>query len=581
MEEKEKEEMVNEEEEEEKRGNFFVENEERLAQITLPTPGARDLISSDNKTLLQKALNKPSGHIPSEKREGEMTKGLKKLEKKKEEPKDTKKEKVLVVEDNKLVQKVLNCHLTNLGYVKIFMADNGEEGVKLFEQEHPDIILLDLFMPVMDGGECCAKIRKLPLGANVPIIGVTAHDDQKEIGKFLDNGMNGVLTKPVKKSQLERVMNRFVGDAAGQAVYTKENWMAVVSKKQPPPAQAKVLVVEDNKLIQKVMEVLLTRLKFNQDNITFCSNGKEAIAAISETPFDIIFMDLYMPEMDGVEATAEIRKHSSGANIPIIACTGHAIESDTKLCVRYGMNDLILKPVKEKALVTILRRYGFSVSLPKKKKPQQEQRGPVSNLMRDASFANMTDLNRQRAISNSDFRDIAAPNVKRENSQDGGLPLIATSSASESGDDSEYPSLLRTKAASQAHFPIIHMPDEEKIDLTGVRLTKMMPVENDDDEADVITFTSEDIRSVFRKHSSIFIEGALDENSGKVPDVFGDGEESDAEPVPFSLQNILQRNDLDKGSKLDMMWNDYLLTEGSFAGGDLSDNEDSAVEAFE
>ena len=146
----------------------------------------------------------------------------------------------------------------------------------------------DLYMPVMNGGECCAKIRSLPGGANVPIIGVTAHDDKEEMGRFLDNGMNGCLTKPVNAKQLKRVLNRFTGDVAGAAVYTKKNWMEVVHSKKPPPEKARILVVEDNLMIQSVMRSLLKRLKY--ENVSVCNNGREAISAVSADSYDIIFM---------------------------------------------------------------------------------------------------------------------------------------------------------------------------------------------------------------------------------------------------------------------------------------------------
>jgi two-component system sensor histidine kinase/response regulator len=143
-------------------------------------------------------------------------------------------------------------------------------------------------MPVMNGGECCAKIRSLPGGANVPIIGVTAHDDKEEMGKFLDNGMNGCLTKPVNAKQLKRVLNRFTGDVAGTAVYTKKNWMEVIHSKKPSPDKARILLVEDNLMIQTVMRSLLKRLKY--ENISACNNGKEAISAVSAEHYDLIFM---------------------------------------------------------------------------------------------------------------------------------------------------------------------------------------------------------------------------------------------------------------------------------------------------
>eukprot|EP00008_Paramoeba_atlantica_P003911 CAMPEP_0201490676 /NCGR_PEP_ID=MMETSP0151_2-20130828/26963_1 /ASSEMBLY_ACC=CAM_ASM_000257 /TAXON_ID=200890 /ORGANISM="Paramoeba atlantica, Strain 621/1 / CCAP 1560/9" /LENGTH=537 /DNA_ID=CAMNT_0047876717 /DNA_START=253 /DNA_END=1866 /DNA_ORIENTATION=+ len=525
----------------------------------------REMLEEEKPGIIARLVGKEKKHIKPEVREKKMTKLNEKLH---DSPRTTKNLdiKILVVEDNDLIQQVMGRLLTKIGYPNIVFASNGEEGFEKFQSELPNIIFLDLFMPVMDGGECCAKIRSLKTGTNVPIIGVTAHDDKDEVGDFLDNGMNGVLTKPVGVKQLKRVMNRFTGDAAGKAVYTKQNWMAVVSSKKPPPERTRVLVTEDNQMIQAVMKSLLNRLKYK--NVHFCSNGKEAIAALEEDDYDIIFMDLYMPECDGVEATAEIRKMKMGANIPIIACTGHAIESDAKLCVEYGMNDLILKPVTMNSLITILRRYGFQAQAPKKKKKQGE-------LMRDSSFISMTGLGRQRAISQSEFREMtpAGTSLPQPLSSVEDLQPIMP-------EESEFAlcTLRRQDAISSAKFPEMKDPSEDdRIDLTGVRLTTRCPAE-DDEEADTITFTpenSKDIRSYFRRQSSIFIEGVLKKVKEGGEEFEEDIDYSDDRvDEPFSLQNIMMREDLSSNSKMDLIWKDYELTEGSFIACGMSSDEE-------
>tara|TARA_R110002050_G_scaffold25299_11_gene67469 strand:+ start:771 stop:1250 length:480 start_codon:yes stop_codon:yes gene_type:complete len=144
-------------------------------------------------------------------------------------------------------------------------------------------------MPVMDGIKATEQIRSIvPDGVNVPIVAVTAHDGKDDMGRSLDNGMNGVLQKPIGVKQLKRVLNRFTGEGAGKAVFTKQNFMELATSKKPPPESTRVLVAEDNKMIQLVMKKLLAALKYT--DVTMCYDGKAAVDAMSILPYDIIFM---------------------------------------------------------------------------------------------------------------------------------------------------------------------------------------------------------------------------------------------------------------------------------------------------
>ncbi|MEW5884945.1 MAG: response regulator, partial [Armatimonadota bacterium] len=228
-------------------------------------------------------------------------------------------------------------------------AASAQEAIGLMESsdEPYKAFILDMQMPKMDGTELARHIRADSAHRDAPIVLLTSIGtyvaEREEVGDLFDY----ILAKPVRKSQL---YNAIAG------IFGIEIARASAEATHQSSRSAKVLVVEDNAVNRKVAARLLERLGHEVD----CAcNGKEALGMAQMNSYDLIFMDVQMPEMDGYAATAAIREWQQrhGIATPIIAMTAHAMEGDREKCLEAGMDDYLSKPVTLNRLADMLERW--------------------------------------------------------------------------------------------------------------------------------------------------------------------------------------------------------------------------------
>lgn len=258
--------------------------------------------------------------------------------------------KVLVAEDNRinqiLVKKVLNKH-----HFEVELVENGAKAIEALAREHFDILLLDLHMPIMDGYKAAQSIRSSEeVYSTIPIIALTAAAIKGEEEKCMAHGMDDYVTKPFKADVLLSAIENLLSGDTDEKIQTKE-------EEDPMDIDPlKILVVEDNKVNQILAKSVLVKEGFD---VTIATNGKEAVDITQESYYDLIFMDLHMPVMDGFQATEQIRQNHDNKcqNQPIIALTGANANNEQKNCLDIGMTDFMTKPFKQKELLKIIHKY--------------------------------------------------------------------------------------------------------------------------------------------------------------------------------------------------------------------------------
>jgi signal transduction histidine kinase/DNA-binding response OmpR family regulator len=254
---------------------------------------------------------------------------------------------ILMVEDNYISQKVAKSALLREGYRDIEIAENGKIAVKMFSEKNYHIVLMDIRMPVMDGLEATEKFREIEQNdltrTPTTIVAFTAYAIEGDRERFISAGMDDYIAKPFQPEELIRVIEKY---ALRHRFRTQR--------------RLKILLAEDNKINQKVASKTLESFGHQVDVV---ENGLEAVDKVKQNQYDLIMMDLEMPEMDGIEATRVIRKLESenlreGPNrkhIKIVALTAHSTTEDKARCQEAGMDDYISKPFRQSEIARALQ----------------------------------------------------------------------------------------------------------------------------------------------------------------------------------------------------------------------------------
>src|SRR5882672_10496952 len=271
--------------------------------------------------------------------------------------------RVLIVDDLEMNRRVLESELKSWG-AECTSVEGGRQALAALEQAFAagrpfHVALIDHLIPDVDGAEFGQMLHADPRFGELRLILLTLSEQLGSARELLERGFSAYLTKPVVRSRLLR-------EAMGRALLP---WTAPPPKladasQEPAEAVAaaagnliRVLVVEDNSVNQLVAVRLLERLGCRVD---VAANGAEAVQMATRLPYGLIFMDCHMPEMDGFEATLEIRRRERELGLtamPIVALTASVLQEDRDRCVSAGMDDIIGKPVQPAELAQILRRF--------------------------------------------------------------------------------------------------------------------------------------------------------------------------------------------------------------------------------
>ena len=240
------------------------------------------------------------------------------------------------------------------------LAESGEQALDLLQQQAQEnqtpftIAILDLQMPKMDGTQLCKRIRENPDYHDMKLVLLTSQGQRGDAKKMKALGFTGYLNKPVNQSELFNALLLVSGitdNRPGTHLITR------YSSYDEDKFNAKILLVEDMETNQKIAKGMLQKLGLQVD---IASNGIEAVYALKQNAFDLIFMDCQMPVMDGYEATEHIRSSRffvKNTDIPIVAMTANAMQGDREKCLSVGMNGYISKPIDPNKLLQVLQKW--------------------------------------------------------------------------------------------------------------------------------------------------------------------------------------------------------------------------------
>ena len=210
-------------------------------------------------------------------------------------------------------------------------------------------------MPLMDGFELAARIQSDPQLSGAAIILLTSSEARGDLARCRNLRISGRLTKPVRRAELLAAVQRALGRTADRGDREAPPSSGPLPQETRPCAH--VLLAEDNVVNQRLALRILEKAGYR---VAVAGNGLEAWKALEEQPFDLVLMDVQMPRMDGFEAAAAIRRkeRGSGAHIPIIAMTAHAMTGDRERCLACGMDACISKPIRARDLLDLISKYG-------------------------------------------------------------------------------------------------------------------------------------------------------------------------------------------------------------------------------
>jgi signal transduction histidine kinase/CheY-like chemotaxis protein len=261
--------------------------------------------------------------------------------------------KILVVDDNFTNRCILKNQLESWKLVPV-IASSGKEALNIISScSDFDLVLTDMQMPEMDGYEFARKTKELY--PKIPIILLSSVGADKV--PTHSQVFSSVLTKPIRQEALCKLILHQLGtDSQAQEEASPVKKLSPQFANEHPLS---ILVAEDNIVNQKLAMRVLEKLGYQP---ALAGNGLEVLEKIKDNPFDLILMDIQMPEMDGIEATRTIRGYNDRQPL-IIAMTANAMEEDRDICLRSGMNDFLAKPLKPGDLVTLLEKWSAHTQL--------------------------------------------------------------------------------------------------------------------------------------------------------------------------------------------------------------------------
>lgn len=271
--------------------------------------------------------------------------------------------RVLIVDDNATNRRILSEILTNWKMQPVTVASVGDaiaELRKKAEQSNPyALVLTDAKMPDIDGFELARQIHENPVLCRAMVMMLTSADRPGDIKRCDALGVSAYLIKPIKQSELLEAILVSVGGQSSLAGSLEKSPITARTTSRP----RKVLLAEDSLINQKLAIGLLEKWGHS---ITVANNGHEAVRLSGQQDFDLVLMDVQMPELDGLDATRAIRlrEQVTGVHLPILAMTAHAMKGDRERCLEVGMDDYLVKPIHAEHLFSAIERIGNATAAP-------------------------------------------------------------------------------------------------------------------------------------------------------------------------------------------------------------------------
>jgi len=245
--------------------------------------------------------------------------------------------KILYVEDSDDIVYMLKLRLEREGY-EVLIAVDGKEGIYLANNRNPDLILMDLELPVLDGWEASKHLKKDPNTKHIPIIALSARVMEGDRSRAIDAGCDDFDSKPVDFDSLMKKIHSFLPDESEPVNESK----VVVDD------QRKILIVDDDENIRYTLLKYLKREGFT--NLVMAENGKIALDKLNDNDFDLVLLDLKMPVMDGIEALRDIKSDDNLRHIPVIMISAEDEIENVTQCIEIGAEGFLSKPFNSKLL---------------------------------------------------------------------------------------------------------------------------------------------------------------------------------------------------------------------------------------
>jgi two-component system sensor histidine kinase/response regulator len=300
--------------------------------------------------------------------------------------------RILVIDDNATNREILGGMLAECG-LEVTLADSGEEALAIVDSHRGyfSLALVDQQMPGMDGFTFVERLRASPGRCDVTVMMLTPRGRTSDAARCEQTSVTASLFKPVVQSELLTTILTALGLRSPENVVIEPRNAQGSNEKADP---LRILIAEDIAENQAVLNGLLRSRGYVAETV---SNGREVLAALEAKTFDLVLMDIQMPQLDGIEATAAIRakEKASGAHLPIIAVTAYAMPEDRVRCLEAGMDAYLSKPILAHELFDAIERF-----TPSGKHLDQPRTSPAENPIDTRKHAEPDKAEETRQISN-------------------------------------------------------------------------------------------------------------------------------------------------------------------------------------
>jgi len=255
--------------------------------------------------------------------------------------------RMLIVDDNQTNRRILREMLAAEG-VNVDEASTAADGLDALRRTCYDLAILDVQMPDMDGFQLATAVRAEKKLARTNLLMLTSAGQRGDGERCRELGIRGYLTKPISRSDLLEALGTVLAAAPGEAGTPQVVTRHTIAESR---RTLRVLLAEDNPVNQQVAVAMLVK---RGHEVHVSSNGREAVDAVRERDYDIVLMDIQMPEMDGFEATRAIRATTKGKDLPIVGLTAHALSGERERCLAQGMTEYLAKPFRAHELFALV-----------------------------------------------------------------------------------------------------------------------------------------------------------------------------------------------------------------------------------